>query len=114
MWGGHERRLGFWSGGILGGDAPRRPYMAMLGIGMDGFAGGVAPLRRGVAPLRPYDQSISRPWLQIFFVKDDQREVYLPVPEVELLQGLEGVFRGRLIIRGSRGHELSLCLLAAD
>ena len=39
---------GFWSGGILGGDAPRRPYVAMLGMGMDGCAG-------GVAPLRPYD-----------------------------------------------------------
>ena len=45
---------GFWSGGILGGDAPRRPYVAMLGMGMDGCAGGVAPLRWGVAPLRPY------------------------------------------------------------
>jgi len=30
------------------GDAPRRPYVAMLGMGMDGCAG-------GVAPLRPYD-----------------------------------------------------------
>jgi hypothetical protein len=31
---------GFWLGGIFGGDAPRRPYMAMWG-----WHGGVAPLR---------------------------------------------------------------------
>ena len=31
--------LGFGRAGFWGGDAPRRPYMAMLGISMDGFAG---------------------------------------------------------------------------